>query len=242
MHFSHLTLLSVCSNEKIYHFLKRMVEENIYNLFPSSYDAPQSDSKRQKLLECILTGNSKLYLGKVYTKEQINKLSDEEVDKLFSNYKAKLSGQMVKSLGKSIINMYSMGACAVLGISNQDALSEDLENNPFLNSALQRFTCELYFRFGSFLASFSVGLITSRPYLPEHSNKNGGTSGDNKSETEKPTTLSKYEGLGAAMAAELMVGFWFGIGVILPVKMVHSLEDCIEELIKQKIKWQKKIK
>ena len=33
-----------------------------------------------------------------------------------------------------------MGACAPLGISNQDVLSEDLENDPFLNSALQRFT------------------------------------------------------------------------------------------------------
>ena len=52
--------------------------------------------------------------------------------------------------------------------------------------------------------------------------------------TEKPTTLSKYEGLGAAMAAELMIGFWFGIGVILAVKMVHSLEYCIEELISRK--------
>ena len=56
-------------------------------------------SQTQKLLECVLTGNGKLYLGKVYTKEQINKLSDEEVDKLFNNYEAKLSGQMVKSLG-----------------------------------------------------------------------------------------------------------------------------------------------
>ena len=54
------------------------------------------DSKRQKLFKCILTENSKPYLGRVYTKEQINKLSDEEVDKLFSNYEAKLSGQMVK--------------------------------------------------------------------------------------------------------------------------------------------------
>ena len=45
-----------------------------------------------------------------------------------------------------------MGACSALGITNQDALSEDLENDPFLNSALQRFTCELYYRFGSFLA------------------------------------------------------------------------------------------
>ena len=61
--------------------------------------------------------------------------------------------------------MYSMGACAVLGISNQDALSEDLENDPFLNSALQRATCKLYHRFGSFLAPLSVGIITSRHYL-----------------------------------------------------------------------------
>ena len=98
------------------------------------------------------------------------------MEKLFNNYETKLSGQMVKLLGRSIINMYSMGACAALGISNQDALSEDLENNPFLNSALQRFTCELYYRFGSFLAPLSVGIITSRHYLSE-CNKNGGTSG-----------------------------------------------------------------
>ena len=96
------------------------------------------------------------------------------MDKLFNNYEAKLSGQMVKSLGKSIINIYSVGACAALGISNQDALSEDLENNPFLNSALQRFTCELYYRYGSFLAPLSVGLIMSRHYLSER-NKNGGS-------------------------------------------------------------------
>ena len=65
-----------------------------------------------------------------------------------------------------------MGACAVLGISNQDALSEDLENDPFLNSALQRATCELYYSFGSFLASLSIGIIMSRHYLYER-NKNG---------------------------------------------------------------------
>ena len=41
---------------------------------------PQSDAKHQKLLKCVLTGNSKLYLGKVYTEEQLAKLS-EEVEK-----------------------------------------------------------------------------------------------------------------------------------------------------------------
>ena len=98
---------------------------------------------------------------------------------------------MVKSLGCSIINMYSMGACSALGITNQDALSEDLENDPFLNSALQRFTCELHYRFGSFLAPLSVGIITSRHYLSnnEH-NKNrermSGT-GDNKNGGDEKT-------------------------------------------------------
>ena len=169
---------------KKYFPLLKMAEELIGNL---GYGASQSDTKRQKLLESILTGNSKLYLGKVYTEEQLAKLSEEEVEKLFNNYEAKLSGQMVKSLGRSIINMYSMGACSALVITNQEALSEDLENDPFLNFALQRFTCELYFIFGSFLVALSVGIITSRHYLSEH-NKNGehGT-GDSKNGGDEKT-------------------------------------------------------
>ena len=163
-----------------------MAEELISNL---GYETLQSDTKHQKLLECVLTGNSKLYLGKVYTEEQLAKLIKEEVEKLFNKYEAKLSGQMVKSLGRSIINMYSMGACSALGIGNQEALTEDLENDPFLNSALQRFTCELHYRFGSFFAPLNVGIITSRNYLSEH-NKNGertsGT-GDNKNGGNKKT-------------------------------------------------------
>ena len=151
----------------IYSLIK-MTNEIINDLLPEvSHDPLKSKVKRQKLIECILTGNSKQYLGKAYTKEQIKELSAEEVDKLFNIYDAKLSGQMVKSLGKSIIKMYLMGACAVLGMTNQDELSEDLESDPFMNSALQRFTCELYYRFVSFLAPLNVGLITSRHYLSE---------------------------------------------------------------------------
>ena len=103
---------------------------------------------------------------------------------------------MVKSLGESIINMYSMGACAALGISNQDALSEDLENDPFLNYALQRFTCELYYRFGSFLAPLSIGIITSRHYLSER-NKNGEqerTNGTSETGDQRPQEKNSLVG------------------------------------------------
>ena len=54
-----------------------MAEELISNL---GYGAPQSDTKHQKLLKCVLTGNSKLYLGKVYTEEQLTKLNEGEVE------------------------------------------------------------------------------------------------------------------------------------------------------------------
>ena len=151
-----------------------MAEELICNL---GYETPQSDTKCQKLLECVLTRNSKLYLGKAYTEDQLAKVNEEEVEKLFKNYEAKLSGQMVCLLGCSIINMYSMRVCTVLGIRDQDALSEDLENDPFLKSALQRFTCELYHRFGLFLAPLSIGTTTSRHYLYERNENGKRTSG-----------------------------------------------------------------
>ena len=53
---------------KKYFPILKMAEELIGNL---SYETPNSDSKCQKLLECVLTANSKLYLGKVYTEEQV---------------------------------------------------------------------------------------------------------------------------------------------------------------------------
>ena len=52
--------------------------------------------------------------------------------------------------------------------------------------------------------------------------------------SEQPATLSKYKGLGSAMTVELMIGFWFRIEFILAVKMVNSLDYCIEELISRK--------
>ena len=45
--------------------------------------------------------------------------------------------------------------------------------------------------------------------------------------SQGPSTSSKYEGLTAALAAELMIDFWFGIGAILAIKMVNSLEELI---------------
>ena len=120
--------------------------------------------KRERLVACVLSGNSKMYLGKEYTEEQINKMDCNDVNTLLNRYESVLSAQMTKSLGKSVINLYSNIACSVLGIGNQQDLSDDLECDPFLNTAMQRFTCDLYYRYGTLLAPVSVGIITGKHY------------------------------------------------------------------------------
>ena len=120
--------------------------------------------KRERLVAFVLSGNSKQYLGKEYTEQQINEMDCTNVNTLLNRYESVLSAQMTKSLGKSVINLYSDMACSVLGIGNQQDLSDDLECDPFLNTAMQRFTCDLYYRFGALLAPVSDGIITGKHY------------------------------------------------------------------------------
>ena len=105
-----------------------------------------------------------MFLGKEYTEQQINEIDCTNVNKLLNRYESVLSAQMIKSLGKSVINLYSNVACSVLGIGNQQELSTDLKCDPFLNTAMQRFTCDLYYHFGALLAPVIVGIITGKHY------------------------------------------------------------------------------
>ena len=83
-------------------------------------------------------------------------MNSHNINALSDRYESVLSGQMTKLLGKSV---YSNVACSVLGIGNQQDLSDDLECDPFLNTAMQRFTCGLYYRFGAFLTPVSIDII-----------------------------------------------------------------------------------
>ena len=83
---------------------------------------------RERIVGCVLTGNSKQYLGKEYTEQQINEMDCYNINALSNRYESILSAQMTKSLGKSIINLDSNIACSVLGVGNQQDLSNDLDN------------------------------------------------------------------------------------------------------------------
>ena len=48
----------------------------------------------------------------------------------------------------------------------------------------------------------------------------------------KPAT--KHAGLGSAIAAELMFGFWFGIRVVLAIRVADGLNYCVGALTSNK--------
>ena len=120
--------------------------------------------KRERLVVCVRSCNSKMFSRKEYTEQQIYEMDSYNINTLSNRYESVLSAQMTKSLGKSVTSLYSNIACSVLGIGNQQELSTDLESNPFLNTALQRFTCDLYYHFGALLAPVSIGIITGKHY------------------------------------------------------------------------------
>ena len=138
-----------------------------------------------------------MYSGKEYTEQQLNERDCDSVNALLNRYESVLSAQMTKSLGKSIINLYSISnvACSVLGVGNQQELSTDLENDPFLNTALQRFTCDFYYQFGALLAPVSVGIITGKHYAKNSITKLNDRSDNgtcdpatrNRNQTEEPS-------------------------------------------------------
>ena len=69
------------------------------------------------------------------------------VNTLLNRYESVLSAQMTKLLGKMLgwVNLYSNIACSVLSVGNQQEFSTNLECDSFLNTAMQRFTCDLYY-------------------------------------------------------------------------------------------------
>ena len=149
--------------------------------------------KIERLVACVLSGNSKMYLGKEYTEQQINEMDCTNVNTLLNRYESVLSAQMTKSLGKSVINLYSNIACSVMGVGNQQELSTDLECDPFLNTAMQRFTCDLYYRFGALLAPVSVGIITGKHYAKNSITKLHGSSENRTSDPAKSRDYNQTE-------------------------------------------------
>jgi len=117
---------------------------------------------RERLAALAAGGQAQQYLGRAWTVEQIDALNDGDVEKLYARYEARLGATMTKTLRRATLQAYAAVASTVLPIppENRHLLTEDLENDPFVSHALNSGVCELYHRYGMFLAPLTAALTT----------------------------------------------------------------------------------
>ena len=84
---------------------------------------PHNQTQKEKSSSNVFSPEiaSCIWVGFTPKKKLTNLVMKKWISFLVIN-EAKLSVQIVQSLGKSIINMYSMGACTALRISNQGCI------------------------------------------------------------------------------------------------------------------------
>ena len=122
--------------------------------------------KRERLAALAAGGQAQKYLGTArrLTAEQIDVMDDDEIEKLYARYEARLGAAMTKTLGQAALQLYTGLASVLLPIppENQPKLAADLEADPFVGHALSSASCELYHRYGMYLAPLTAALTTAK--------------------------------------------------------------------------------
>ena len=121
---------------------------------------------REKLASVAAGGQAGRYgllaHGKALTASHIEELDSSEIERLYARYEARLGAAMTKTLGSAALQLYAGVVSTFLQIpaENQPGLIADLEGDPFVRHALSSATCELYHRYGMFLAPLMAALTT----------------------------------------------------------------------------------
>jgi hypothetical protein len=120
--------------------------------------------KRARLAAQISGGNRFSFKGKNITPELVDAMGDAEVEELNARMEARLGAAMSKSLGSSIIRLHTSVVSTLLLISPEEIPShaKELEEDPLIRTCLQTTCCELYHRFGVYLAPLAAAAITAK--------------------------------------------------------------------------------
>lgn len=151
---------------KLYKVKNKLYKMNAEELLNENNTCDQNnehnETKRERLSAIVADGGSKQYLGKDLQMSDIDTMTPEQINKLYCRYEARLGASMTKTLGNSFINLYVMGVSRYFNVVNPPKLIQDLEEDPFINHALTSTCCELYYRYGMYLAPFTAMLTTTK--------------------------------------------------------------------------------
>ena len=135
----------------------------------------------------ILGGQSTKYLGKNVSPQDVDSMSPQDLDKLYTHYESRLNATMTATLGQSAIQLYSTLGSNFLPIliDRQPVLASDLQADPFVPHAMTTAACELYYRFGFYLAPLTAAMTTMRYCQFEDLQNKDNTNRQSNSEHER---------------------------------------------------------
>ena len=125
---------------------------------------------RDRLCGVVSSGDSKKYLGKEFSVNEIESLNHQDEEKLYQLYEAKLGKEIVTSLGNIILSLYSpaIGLTTPIGVlgysvnlDSEERLTTDLGNDPIVKRGMISWLSEIYYKYCFYLAPFTTMLITA---------------------------------------------------------------------------------
>lgn len=121
--------------------------------------------KRARLAALAAGGQLKmLFKGGPLSTERVDQMTADEINEAHARYEARLGTAMSKSLGSSFLRLYAAAAGMLLPLmaERQPTLVADLEEDPFVSAALSSACCELYYRYGMYLAPLTAAITTAK--------------------------------------------------------------------------------
>ena len=159
-------------------YLTKYIMADIDKLIDQVEDLQVADSPdnkmKERLIQVVAGGKSKDFLGKMYSTEDIEKLDEKDLAKLYARYEAVLGGQITASLKEHMLTAYTRAIQALcptvsqgrLAINNPDRMVKSLSDGLFIDLALTSLTCKMYHDFGHLLAPLEAVLLTSNHVVP----------------------------------------------------------------------------
>lgn len=119
------------------------------------------------LQEIVASGDSKKYLGKKYTIEDIDSIGQDEKDELMARYTAIKQAEYASSLKDTFCSVVAEVGCKVLSIKNVKGVKQDLANDPFTTSMVGHLASAVFSTFGFAFTLVVVGSILAKHKLSE---------------------------------------------------------------------------
>ena len=104
----------------------------------------------------------RLVKARVKTEEDLKKMSDEDVKKLYLKHEQTIVDGMADQVSKMFAKTWSNSISRVVPIDDEDELEKDLSGDIFLKAAIKNYFPSFYYDYGKYCAPASVLLTTGR--------------------------------------------------------------------------------